>query len=104
MSIVFIDNTNEGIADLAEILLSRFGFVDGDREGNLLILRWNFRQIHLDLLVIAFALTRPVITEMFYRAGLVPEVVLEHEVRVSHHFSALVKQKGRCIQVEGLTA
>ncbi|MNI61066.1 hypothetical protein D3C73_1163160 [compost metagenome] len=89
---------------MSEVLVSVFCFVDGDRERNLLYIRRNVSQIHLDLLIIAITFTCAVVAGVNYGSVLVLLVVEENEVALFSNLVAGVHQEYGNVQVEILAA
>ncbi|MGX1253022.1 hypothetical protein RKD48_005533 [Streptomyces ambofaciens] len=95
-----VDDADERVADLAEGLLAVLGVVDRDREDDLLDVGGDRSEIDLDLLVVALALTRDVVTGVLDRAVRALQVVEEDEVRVAGDLAAAVQQQRAGVEVE----
>src|ERR1700712_196267 len=72
-----VHDADEGVADLAEVLLAVVGVVDRDREDDLVDLRGNGGEVDVDLLVVTLTRAREVVSEVFDRAVRTLQIVEE---------------------------
>src|SRR5690606_23531994 len=88
------------VAHLAEGLLAVLRVVDGHREDDLLDVGGDGGEVHLDLLVVALALTGEVVTRVLDGAVGALEVVEEDEVGIAADLARAVQQQGAGVEVE----
>src|SRR5690606_27561383 len=95
-----VDDADERGAHLAEGLLAVLRVVDGHREDDLLDVGGDGGEVHLDLLVVALALTGEVVTRVLDGAVGALEVVEEDEVGIAADLARAVQQQGAGVEVE----
>ena len=98
--IVGVEDSDVGVGDLAEVLSPAVRLVDAREEDDLVGVRRQGVQLHIQALVIAVALTGPVVPLVLHSTGRVLEVVVEDEVLLGKSLAAGVGDQGRGVQVE----
>jgi hypothetical protein len=95
-----VHDADERVADLAEALAAVVAVVDRDGEDDLVDLGRDGRELDLELLVVAVALTGEVVAQVLDGAVRALEVVEEHEVAVGDDLAVRVDHDRRGVEVE----
>src|SRR5699024_7306472 len=91
------------VTHLTKVLVTGLSVVDGDGEGDLFNVCGYLGQVDLDLLVIACACARAVVTEVLNSAGRVLQVAVEDEVFCAADLARSGQQESRRVEVKART-